>query len=236
MDTLVLEAQSRQIENKPKHLRATGCLPAIYYGQGKKNRLLALNYQKFKKVFDKAGENTIIDLLIDGQKVPVLVYDVQYNPVSDRISHVDFMHVAMDKEIITSVKVTFTGVAPAVKNMGGILDVHKHEIKIKCLPKDLIHGIEVDLSPINDFHTSIHVKDLKVGALVKILDNPDDTVVTATPVKVEEEKPAAAAVPAEGEAPLSGAEAGTAAAPAGVAPPSGGAAPSAASAGKELKK
>lgn len=199
MDTLILEAQPRESSIKPKQMRFKGLVPAVYYGQGKTTRPIALNYQKFKKVFDKAGENTIIDLVIDGKSSPVLVHDVQYDPVSDKISHVDFIHVNMEKEITTSVKVTFVGIAPAVKNLGGILNVHKHEVRIKCLPKNLIHGIEVDLSPIVDFHTSIHIKDLKVPETIKILDNQEDTVVTATPMKVEEEKPAAAA-PAEGEA------------------------------------
>lgn len=227
MDNLVLEAQPRESLIKPKQMRATGLVPAVYYGQGKTTRPIALNYQKFKKVFDKAGENTIIELMVDGKSSPVLVHDVQYDPVSDKISHVDFIHVNMEKEITTSVKVTFVGIAPAVKNLGGILNVHKHEIKIKCLPKDLIHGIEVDLSPIIDFHTSIHVKDLKLPAAVKVLDNPNDTVVTATPMKVEEEKPAVAAVPAEGEVAVAAGAAGA---------PTPESAPAAAPATKEGKK
>ena len=228
MDTLVLEAQPRQLTDKAKHIRLKGLVPAVYYGRGQKNQHIALNYQQFRKVFASAGENTIIELSVEGKKIPVLVYSIQTDPVSDAISHVDFIHVDMEKEVTTSVKVTFVGVAPAVKNLGGILDVHKHEIKIKCLPKNLIHVIEVDLSPIVDFHTSIHVKDLVVPSTIKILDNPEDTVVTATHIKIEEEKPAVAAVPAEGAA---AAGAGTATPTAG-APLSGGTAP----AGKEGKK
>lgn len=227
MDTLMLEAQVRTGQEKPKFIRTAGRIPAVYYGRGKKNQSIAINYQAFKKVFDKAGENTIINLSIDGKSAPVLVYDIQYDPVSDKISHIDFIHVDMEKEITTSVKVTFVGVSPAVKNMGGILDVHKHELKIKCLPKNLIHGVEVDISSIVDFHTTIHVKDVKVPSTVKILDNSEDTVVTAVAPKIEEEKPAAAAVPAEGEA----AAAGAAVPAASAAPAAGAAAPA-----KEGKK
>lgn len=230
MDTLVLEAQPRQLTDKAKHIRLKGLVPAVYYGRGQKNHHLSLNYQQFRKVFASAGENTIIELSVEGKKIPVLVYSIQTDPVSDAISHVDFIHVDMEKEVTTSVKVTFVGIAPAVKNLGGILDVHKHEIKIKCLPKDLIHGIEVDLAPIVDFHTSIHVKDLKVPSTIRILDNPEDTVVTATHIKIEEEKPAAV--------PLSGTEGEAAAGAAGTAPAAG-AAPGAsapAPTGKDGKK
>lgn len=197
MQTFALEATGRQVTVKPKAIRAAGSIPAVYYGRGKGALSLELNYQVFRKIFEKAGENTIIDLTIDGKKVPVLVHDVQFDPVTDKITHVDFIHVDMEKEVTTSVRVTITGVAPAVKNLGGILDLQKHEIKIRCLPKDLIHNIEVDVSGIVDFHTSVHVKELNVPATVKVLDNPEDTVITATPPRAEEEiKPAAEAAAA----------------------------------------
>lgn len=221
MDTFALETSSRPSAAKAKSLRRQGKIPAVYYGRGKGSVSLQLDYHAFRKVFATAGENTLIDLSVDGKKVPVLVHDVQYDPVTDQISHVDFIHVDMEKEVTTSVKVTVLGVAPAVKNLGGILDLQKHEIKIRCLPKDLIHGIEVDVSGIVDFHTSVHVKDLKIPSAVKVLDNPEDTVVTATPPRAEEEaKPAEAAAAA-----APGAE-GAAAAPAAgaAAPPAEGAA------------
>lgn len=222
MDSLVLDAIKRG-QGKARDLRTKGLIPAVYYGKSQANMSLALAYQAFKKIFDKAGENTIIELNVDGKKIPVLVYDIQYDPVSDRISHVDFIHVDMQKEVTTSVKVVIIGTAPAVKNMGGILDIQKHEIKIKCLPKDLIHGIEVDVTPIVDFKTSVHVKDLKVPSTIKILDNMEDTVVTATPPRAEEEtKPAetaAAAVPGAEGAVVQGAVPATAGtAPAASAP------------------
>lgn len=232
MDTLILDALPREAAQKPKVIRSQGGIPAVYYGRGQRSRSLQLDYHKFRKVYEKAGENTIIELNVDGKKTPVLVYDVQYDPVKDSIQHVDFMHVDMQKEVTTTVKIVIVGVSPAVKNLGGILDLQKHEVKIKCLPKDLIHSIEVDVSPIVDFHTTIHVKDLKVPPAIKIVDALGATVVTATPPKAEEEaKPAeAAAVP--------GAEAaaGAAAPAAGAAAPAAGAAAPAAGKGKEAKK
>lgn len=209
MNTFVLEAETRNPSQKSRLLRTSGRIPAVYYGGGKPTLSLQLPYQQFRKVFNKAGENTIIELSIEGKTHPVLVHDVQYDPITDKIAHIDFMHVNMEKEVTTSVKVNILGVAPAVKNLGGILDIQKHEIKIKCLPKDLIHQIDVDVSSIADFHTSIHVKDLNVPKEIKILDKPEDTVVTAVPPRAEEEtKPAApaegaAATPTEGAAPPS---------------------------------
>lgn len=219
MESILLEAAPREAQTKGKHLRVRGIVPAVYYGRGQKPRTLQLSYQAFKKVFDKAGENTIIDLSIDGKKTPVLVHEVQYDPIKDVVSHVDFIHVDMQQEVTTSVKVVTLGIAPAVKNMSGILDIQKHEIKIKCLPKDLIHSIEVDVTGIVDFHTSVHVKDLKVPPNIKILDNMEDTVVTATPPRAEEEtKPAEAAVGVEGAAVAGAPGAAPAVGAAGAAP------------------
>lgn len=230
MDTFTLEAQVRPLTEKAKILRRQSQIPAIYYGRGKKNIALALDYNIFNKVFAKAGESTVIELHVADKKIPVLVCDVQYNPVTDKISHVDFRHVDMETEITARVPVKLVGLAPAVKNLGGILTTHKHEITIKCLPKHLIPVIEVDVGSLEDFHSSIHIRDLKAPAEVKIIDNAEDAVANVRPPKIEEEKKPEAA-PAEGAAvaPAEGA-----AAPAGA--PGAPQAPAAAAPVKEEKK
>lgn len=230
MDSLLLEAKKRS-DQKAKYLRRVGRVPAVYYGAGKQTQVLEIDRNLFRKIFEKAGENTIIELSMDGKTEPVLVHEIQRDPLSDEVSHIDFIHVDMDKEVTTSVKVTCVGTSPAVKNMGGILDIQKHEIKIRCLPKDLIHGIEVDVTSIVDFHTSIHVKDLKLPATIKILDAMEDTVVTAVPPKAEEEEKPAEAAAAVSGAPTEAGQAAGAQPVAGTAPAQG-----AASTGKEAKK
>lgn len=223
--SVTLEASARGQAEKPKMLRTAGQIPGVFYGSGMTSTPLKVSHQLFRKVYAKAGDNTIIELTIDGKKHPVLVHQVQYDPVSDVVSHIDFINVDMNKEVTTTVKLSFVGVCLAVKDLGGILDIQKHELKIKCLPKDLIHSLEVDISPIVDFHTSVHVKNVVVPSTIKVLDNPEDAVVTASPQRVEvEETPAAAATPADGAAaPVAGAPG--AAAPAAGAP--GAAAPAA---------
>lgn len=237
METITLKAQERGIPEKSRHLRRTGRIPAIYYGHGKPNRLLHVDSHQFKRVFDRAGENTVIELELGSEKFPVLIYEVQFDPVSDRVQHVDFMHVDMEKEVTTSVKVLLTGVAPAVKNLGGILDIHKHELRIRCLPKDLIHEIAVDILPLADFHTAIHVKDLVIPPGIKILDKPEDTVVTVAPPRKEEEevKPVSEAPAAAPGEVLAAGEAGKPA-PAGAGGTAPGGATTSAGQAKEEKK
>lgn len=199
MPTFTLQAERRNLTVKPRSIRNSGKIPAVSYGDGKEVMHLSLDYQGFRKVFAKAGESTVIELDIEGHKAPVLIHEVQYDPVSDHISHVDFYLVDMTKEVTTKISVKCVGLAPAVKNLGGILTVHKHEITIRCLPKDLVPVIEVDVTSLENFHSSIHLKDLKFPPTLKILDSLEDTIVNVRPPKIEEEevKPveAAAAVP-----------------------------------------
>lgn len=220
MQTFTLEVNPRS--EKARALRGKNMIPAVYYGRQKKNLSLACDYQTFRRVFEKAGENTIIELQFGKEKLPVLVHDIQYDPITDRISHIDFIHVDMEKEIVANVSLNFAGIAPAVKDLGGILTIQKHEVKIKCLPKDLIHNIDVDISGIVDFHVVIRVKDLKVPAEIKLLDDPELTIVTAIAPKEEKEEVA----PVTPEA---------AAAAAGVSTPTAEAVPGAPAAAPEKK-
>ncbi len=201
MENLLLDASVRSATIKAKAIRATGRVPAVVYGAGSKPEMLDVDYQSFRKVYIKAGTNTIVQLKVNGKEHPVLVKEVTYDPVSDFYQHIDFLVIDMNKMVTASVKVEFIGVSPAIKTLGGILDVHKHELKIKCLPKDLVHSIQVDISLIVDFHTAVHVKDIKFPAGITVLDAMEDTVVTASHIKVEAEaSKAAAATPAEGAA------------------------------------
>lgn len=206
MDTIELEAQTRDKGAKAKDLLKENFIPAEYYGRGVENKSLQMDYQTFRRAFNKAGTNTIIDLKIDGKAHKVLVHDVQYNPVADTFAHVDFINVKMDQEIHTKIPLEFVGTSIAVKDFSGTLMSHLEEVEVKCLPKDLVHSIEVSIEPLVDFHTNIRVKDLTVPPGMTILNEPEDVVVTAMAPRVEEEETTAPAeaAPAEGTAPAEG--------------------------------
>ena len=126
--------------------------------------------------------------------------------------------------------------SPAVRTLGAVLLHARSEVSVEAFPQDIPHSIEVDLSGLLEIDDAIFVRDLKVDAtLIQIENDPDELVVKAVPVKVEEEKPAEAAVPAEGEVAAEGEE-GEAAAPAagaeGAKPAAAGAKPAPAEAAK----
>lgn len=189
MDKMTLDVKSREEGSKAKKLLASGFIPVECYGKGLKNMSLQVDYQTFKKLFRVAGTNTIVSLNIDEgkSKVDTIVHDVSYNPITDAITHVDFVKVKMDEYIYTKIPIVLTGVAPAVKELGGTLMHNMDELEVKCLPGDLIHNLEIDIAPIVDFNSFIRVKDLNVPSTLEVLDAPEDVVVTAVPPRVEEE-------------------------------------------------
>lgn len=215
MDTMSLELQSRDKNTKAKDLLGKNLIPVEFYGKGVENQSLQVDYQTFRKLFRVAGTNTVIELSVDGgsKKTNALVQDVTYHPATDQITHVDFINVRMDQPIHTQVPVVLSGLAPAVKELGGTLMHHLHEVDVKCLPKDLVHSIEVNVDSLVDFSVFIRVKDLKVSDAVELLNDPEDVVVTVVAPRVEEEVPVVAEgeeVKAEGgEKPESGEAAGS---------------------------
>jgi large subunit ribosomal protein L25 len=196
-----LAAQDRATFGKSlKTLRQEGLIPAEFYGHGLKNAHLAVRREEFKKAFKVAGENTVIQLLIDSKKQPALIYDVQEDRLSGEVVHVDFYGVRMDEKIKAHIPVEFTGESPAVKEQGGVVNKALVEIEVEALPGDLPHDFTVDISSLKNIDDSIYVKDLAVSKGVKVLIGPDSVIVSIAAPRKEEEivaPPAEAAVVAE---------------------------------------
>lgn len=211
MELLVLEAKIRDKSVSAKILRRENMIPAVCYGRGFENRTLEVGYQAFRKVFRETGSSQVFNLDINGEKVPVLVHEVGYNPVTDKFDHIDFLQIDMKKVVTAMVPVEVEGVSPAVKNFNAIVTVVKHEIEVKCLPMDIPHEIKVDISKLENPGDAVHISDLNLGNKVEILDDPETTLVSVS--VVEEFKEAVVEVPEDLKAePVAAAEGGEAAA------------------------
>lgn len=187
MDTVAIKAQTRDDNKNNNQLRTEGFVPAVFYKGGKTNHKLQLNYQDFRRAYLKAGENTVIELEIDGKTENALIQETQYHPIHNKIIHVDFIGINMNEAITTHIPIEFTGEAPAVKTLGGIFTAHLHEVEVKCLPKDLIHSIEIDVSPLIDFHASLHVADLEIPETIELLTDPELTLANVSAPTVASE-------------------------------------------------
>jgi len=188
---LQLKAKKREVlGRKIKRLRAENLLPAILYGPKIKNTPLVLDYKSFEKIWRQAGESSLINLEIEGEKKKylVLIHDIQQDPLGDKIIHVDLYQPDLEKKVTAWVPLVIVGEAPAVKNLGGTLVRNLDEVEVRALPKDLPHEIKVDVGNLKEIHDEVLIEDLQIPDNVEILKNPKEVVVTvAPPERIEEE-------------------------------------------------
>lgn len=211
-----LSATHREVTGKAvARLRRAGQLPAVVYGHGLESRSVSLDAHEFELLHRKTGQNTLVDLSVDGRKAsPVLVHGVQRDPVHRRMLHVDLFAVRMTEELTVDVPLVFVGESPAIARLGGTLLHAIEHVKIRALPDHLPQSIEVPIDGLVDFETTIHVRDLVIPSDAHLLTDGDEIVGRVQAPRVEEvEAPvvegAAGGAPAEA-APAEGAEAAAA--------------------------
>ena len=171
-----------------KRSRKQGLIPAVMYGHGEKTETFWVRYIDFSKMYEKAGESSIVSLTKDkGKPTNVIVHDVQLDPLTSRFLHIDFFQVRMDKMLETHVPLEFVGEAPAVRELGGILVKPLEELFIKCLPKDLPHSITVDLTLLKTFDDHLSAKDLKMPEGVTMLTDKLTAIVLVEQPRTEAE-------------------------------------------------
>src|SRR3989344_2288806 len=185
--TFKLSASTRTV--KGEKVRTKTVLPAVVYGMGGSAASVTMNYDEFAKLFAEAGEASLIDLLVgDKAEGKVLVQDIQYHPVSDRMIHVDLRRIDMNKEMTATVELRFVGEAPVIKEQGGTLMRNLESVEVKCLPKDLVSHIDVDLTVLKTFDDVVKIKNLIVPAGITITNpHAEDLIAKATAALTEEE-------------------------------------------------
>lgn len=178
MEAIKLALKKRDATLTPKKLRLKSIIPAVIYGHGTENKSVQIDYNSFHKAFRAAGESTLLDLEIEGDgTVKALVKDWQVEPLSNRYTHVDFYQVNLKEKLKTEVALNFIGESPAVKEQGGSIIKTLDSVLVECLPMDLVHSIDVDVSVLKNFDDMIAVKDLAVPAGIEILENADEVIV-----------------------------------------------------------
>ncbi|KKS96208.1 MAG: 50S ribosomal protein L25 [Microgenomates group bacterium GW2011_GWC1_43_13] len=212
MDKLTLKADARSVSGrKVKNLRKEGVLPGNISGKKIKSKAVQVALKDFDKVYKEAGETGLVTLMIGKEEKPVLIHNLQVNPVSDAPVHVDFLQVDLKEKVEADVPVELTGEAPAEKQAIGTVVQYLNEIKVEALPMDLPEKFIVDTSELAEVDQSILVKDLKVDrSKVDIKSDPTEIVVKVEPPQKEEviapPVPAEGEIPAEGETPAEGPE------------------------------
>jgi large subunit ribosomal protein L25 len=191
MEEVNLKAQLREKlgSAESRRIRENDLIPAVLYGRKDKPLHLVISLLDLKKVIS-GGENLIINLKVKDGTETVMIKDVQYNPVDDKIDHVDLYRVSMQDKVKVGVPIEIIGVAKGVREKGGVLEQIMREIQIESLPANIPDKIEIDVTSL-DIGDTISAGQLKITEKVTLLTSPESLVVgVMASTKLEEKKPA----------------------------------------------
>lgn len=186
MDNKTLSAEIRTELKKSgaKKTRNSGRIPAVIYGHNEPLNL-SVDEKEFTKKFDKISENTIITINVGKKSYSVLVKDFQDDILTSKIKHIDFFEIEKGKTLKTNIPIHIEGTAKGVRE-GGVLEQRLHELEVECLPKDIPESVTIDVTDLEN-GDAVHVEDVKVPKGVKVHNLPEQTVVSVSLLKQEEE-------------------------------------------------
>lgn len=192
MELLELEADIRKEKGKgpARSLRREGLIPAILYGPDTKPVSLSINAKELERAIKKSKtRQLLVNLAIKGDEKPsraVVLKELQRQPLSMDYRHVDFYEVAMDRKIKSMVPVRTTGKSIGLE-MGGMLQVIRRELEIKCFPMEIPEAIVIDVTDL-DIGNSVHVNDIDLDGDIEIVADVNFTVLTLVAAKTEVEE------------------------------------------------
>ncbi len=200
---ITITAISREGTGKgpARRLRVQGMIPAAVYGEGGEASAVAINAKELATILrSKTGQNTIFKLDLpqgDGEPANVIIKDYQVDPVKGRLLHADLMRLSMTTLTRVNVSIETLGEPVGVKSDGGILEVQLREVEVECLPGDIPHHLQVDVTNlrIGDHVTAADL--LYDREKVKLFVDEQQIVAGVLAPRIEEVAPVAAV---EGEA------------------------------------
>ena len=171
-------AKRRKTGKDVQKLRSVGVMPAVVYGPKQETLTIEISLRDFSIALDSAGESTVINLNVDGEAYPVLIHDIDRDPVTDKPRHVDFYAIVKGQKVKVGVPIEFTGEAPAVKELSGNLVKALHELEVEADPMDLPKELFVDVSGLDALGMQILAKDVALPPGVALVPEPEEVVAT----------------------------------------------------------
>jgi len=188
--SIPLVAQPRDTALTPRALRRADLVPAVIYGRDFAPRSLQAPYRAVAQVVRVAGGNRLVELTIEGndQAETILIREVQRDPVSNQILHLDFYRIVEGQRITSLVPLVEQGRAPIAQE-GGMATQVLEALEVECLPRDIPESISIDITRLVDAHSHLTVADLEIPENVTVLTPANAEVVrVAMPRKLEVEE------------------------------------------------
>ncbi len=191
MEKVVLEAKKRTQINKASRsaLRKEGRVPAVFYSKHHEPMSIDVSERALHPLVF-TSKTHLIALNLEGQEdLECIIKDVQFDPVTEKIVHVDLLGLKKGEKIQIEVPVQLVGTPIGIKE-GGILQHTLHKLEIECLPINIPEHIEINVTDLK-LGSAIHIADLKFENL-EILNSPDSIVASVVHPKIEKEETPAA--------------------------------------------
>lgn len=208
-----LLATTREILGKKvRFLRRQGITPAHLFGHNVESIALQCDTVQLKRVLAQTGRTRLISLKVDEAKRPrnVVIREVQREPRTSELLHVDLYQVSMAEKIRVEVPIVSIGEAPALKSKENFLLQELNTLSVECLPGEIPNRVDIDLASLTEAGQAIHVKDIMLDKEGTVLNNPEQLVVKISARHIEKlveevvvegevEAPAEAQLPEEKE-------------------------------------
>jgi large subunit ribosomal protein L25 len=194
MKNVAIDIQTRTKAGKgiARKLRHAGQTPGVLYGPKAESMSFSVNSHEFSKLLNSAGGEPLLFTLNlknngDSSSYTALIKDLQLHPVDDKIRHIDFYEVLMDEEVQIEVPISAAGKSKGVETEMGVLEIIQRTLKISCLPMAIPRDIQINVSDLG-LGDTIHVSDVVAPEGIRLLDDPDTTLMTVVASRAEEEK------------------------------------------------
>jgi len=204
--TELLATTRETLGKKVRFLRRQGITPVHLFGHNVESVALQCDTAQLKRVLAQTGRTRLISLKVDKAKRPrnVVIREVQREPLTSELLHVDFYQVSMAEKIRVEVPIVSIGEAPALKLKENFLIQELNSLSVECLPGEIPNRVDIDLTSLTEVGQGIHVKDIMLDKGATVLNNPEQLVVKISARHIEEEKeeveaPAEARLPEEKE-------------------------------------
>ena len=176
-------------KNANRRLRAAGEIPAVVYGGDADSAAIRVDGKSVQSLIRVGGENAVFLLQLEGtgRTRHTMIRDLQWNPLTGALVHIDFQRVKMDQEVQVAVPIALTGTPEGVKTDGGLLEFITREIAVACLPGDIPSSIELD---VNSLHIGQHVEasELVLPDAVRLDEDENRVIVSVAAPRLAEEE------------------------------------------------
>jgi large subunit ribosomal protein L25 len=192
MADILLNAEPRNAlgGSTAKQLRVQGRIPGVIYGHGEASTAFHVKELDLRSLI-YTRETHIVKLIIGGQETRCILRDAQFDPITDRVTHIDFLKIHKGEKIKVDIPITLAGSPQGVKD-GGILDFIMHKLTVNVDPDSIPDHIEVNVADLK-IGQSVHVRDLPATDAYVIIGDENAVIAACVPPKVAEEVVATAA-------------------------------------------